>query len=444
MSEQRPDSFATRRATYLARLASSASEGRGAHAALLFGAPHHLRNGDAEFRYRQDSDLHYLTGWEDPEVAALFRPGAEQEFILFVQPKDRSREVWTGIRPGVPGALAAGADLAFPWSELDSRLGELLQGYGVLHYAYGQDAAQDARVFRASRASARAAARNGLELPTTLVDSRRLLAELRLVKSPQEIATLRMAADITCEAHVAAMRTGVVGAWEYQVEAVVDGTFRRRGGNGPGYNTIVGGGGNACILHYITNREQLRDGDLCLVDAGCEYANYTADVTRTWPVNGRFSGPQRDVYEIVLAAELAAIEQARSGHAYKRMHDTAVRILTQGMVDLGLLDGDVDGLIAREAYRRYYMHGTGHWLGMDVHDAGAYWAGLTSRDLAPGNVLTVEPGIYIPADDEDAPEALRGIGIRIEDDILVTDGDPDVLTAACPKTVAAVEEACRR
>jgi Xaa-Pro aminopeptidase len=437
------DLFASRRSTLLARLAEAARGGP-AHAALLFGAPHHLRNGDAEFRYRQDSDLWYLTGWEDPEVAALFRPGAEQEFILFVQPKDRAREVWTGIRPGVPGALARGADLAFPWSELDARLGELLQGYGVLHYAFGQDASQDARVFRAARAPARAAARNGLDVPFQLVDSRRMLAEMRLRKSAAELEVLRTAAAITCEAHVAGMRTGRPGAWEYEVEAAVDTTFKRRGGNGPGYTSIVGGGANACILHYITNREQLRDGDLCLVDAGCEYGFYTADVTRTWPVNGRFTAPQRDVYAIVLEAQLAAIDAARAGRPYKGMHDAAVRVLTAGMVDLGLLDGEVDGLIAREAYRKYYMHGTGHWLGLDVHDAGAYWAGLRSRDLEPGHVLTVEPGIYVAPDDEDAPEALRGIGIRIEDDILVTGGDPENLTAACPKTIDEVEAACAR
>jgi Xaa-Pro aminopeptidase len=439
--DPRPDPFAARRAAYLSRLAEAPG---GPHAALLFGAPHHLRNGDAEFRYRQDSDLWYLTGWEDPEVAALFRPGAEQPFLLFVQPKDRSREVWTGIRPGVPGALARGADLAFPIAELDARLGELLQGYAVLHYAFGQDSGRDARVFRATRASARAAARNGLEVPSTLVDSRRMLAELRLRKSPDELESLRTAAAISCEAHVEAMRTGRPGAWEYEVEAAVDGHFRKRGGHGPGYTTIVGGGANACILHYITNREQLRAGDLCLVDAGCEYGFYTADITRTWPVSGRFSGPQRDVYEVVLAAQLAAIDAARSGRPYRGMHDAAVRVLTQGMVELGLLRGDVDALIADEAYRRYYMHGTGHWLGLDVHDAGAYWAGLQSRALEPGNVLTVEPGIYVAPDDEEAPEALRGIGIRIEDDILVTEDDPENLTAACPKTVADVEAACAR
>jgi Xaa-Pro aminopeptidase len=297
-------------------------------------------------------------------------------------------------------------------------------------------------VFRALGGLGRVGARNGVAPPGTLVDARRLLGELRLLKDEAEIATLRAAAAITAEAHVAAMRLGRPGVHEYEVEAEIDGLFRRRGGNGPGYTTIVGGGRNACVLHYVTNREPLRAGDLCLVDAGCEYANYTADVTRTWPVSGRFSAPQRRLYEIVLAAELAAIDQARAGRPYRAMHDAAVRVLTMGMVETGLLEGYVDELIAEEAHRRYYMHSTGHWLGLDVHDAGAYHIRGDSRRLVPGMVLTVEPGLYVPPDDPRAPEAYRGIGIRIEDDVLVTDGDPEVLTAACPKTVADVEAAC--
>lgn len=438
-----PDVLANRRRRYTDRLFALGGEGA-PHAALLFGAHHANRNGDAEYRYRPCSDLYYLTGWEDPDVAALFRPGAEQEFLLFVQPKDREREVWTGIRPGVLGALARGADLAFPIVELDSRLGELLQGYGTLHYRYGESPARDSRIFRAASSSARAAARNGLEVPHVLVDPRRTLAEMRLVKDETELATLRQACALTAEAHVRAMRVGVPGAWEYEVEAEVDHTFRAGGGTGAGYNTIVGGGANACILHYITNREQLKDGDLCLVDAGCEFAYYTGDVTRTWPVNGRFSPAQKAVYEVVLEAQLAAIDAARSGRPFRDMHDAAVRVLTRGMVHLGLLVGEVDALIAGESFKKYYMHGTGHWLGLDVHDAGAYWAGFASRPLAPGMVVTVEPGIYVPPDDDSAPAPLRGIGIRIEDDILVTKGEPEVLTAACPKSIMDVEAACAR
>jgi Xaa-Pro aminopeptidase len=435
MDASTPEVYAHRRAAALAAL--------GDGAALVFGAPHAIRSGDAEYRYRQSSDLWYLCGWEDPEAAALLRPGAEHPFVLFVQPKERSREVWTGFRPGVEGARERyGADAAFPIAELPSRLGELLVGWGTLHYAFGEDADRDRTVFRAVQAPARVAARNGLATPHHLVDARRLLGEMRLFKDDAEIATLRRAAAITAEAHIAAMRLGRPGVAEYEVEAEIDGLFRRRGGDGPGYTTIVGGGANACVLHYISNRAPLRAGDLCLVDAGCEYACYTADVTRTWPVSGRFTAPQRRLYELVLDAQRVAIDAARAGRPYKAMHDAAVRVLTQGMVDTGLLEGEVDTLIADEAYRRYYMHGTGHWLGLDVHDAGAYHLCGASRLLAPGMVLTVEPGIYVPPDDESAPAEYRGIGIRIEDDVLVTAGDPDVLTAACPKAVAEVEATC--
>ncbi len=430
------DRFAARRAAYLRAL--------GEDAALIFGSVHAVRNADSEYRYRPSSDLYYLTGWEEPDAVALFRPGAELPFILFVLPRDRVREVWTGTRVGVEGARALhGADSAFPIHELPARLPELLQGYATLHYAWG-DPDRDRLVFGALRGARRAASRNGLEMPHQLVDGGRVVAELRLRKTADELVTLREAAAITAEAHVAAMRLGRPGVHEYELEAAIDGAFRRRGGEGPGYTTIVGGGANACILHYINNRDALRDGELCLVDAGCEYRYYTADVTRTWPVNGRFSGPQRDLYQVVLDAQLAAIDAARPGRPFKDMHDVAVRGLVTGMIALELLHGDVDTNIADESYRRYYMHGTGHWLGLDVHDAGAYWEGLRSRLLEPDMVLTVEPGLYVQPDDDTAPAHFRGIGIRIEDDIRVTHGDPENLTAACPKTVDALESVCAR
>lgn len=429
--------FTTRRSAYLEALGQSAS--------LVFGAHHALRNGDSEYRYRQASDLLYLTGWEDPEVAALFRPGSDQPFILFVQPKDRTREVWTGIREGVEGARERyGADAAFPYSELSARLTDLIQGYASLHYPFGDDADRDRLVFSAIRASARVAARNGLAVPHHLIDARRLISELRLVKAPDEIEALRVAGRVTAEAHLAAMRLGRPGVAEYELEAEIEGIFRRRGGDGPGYTTIVGGGANACVLHYVSNRATLRDGELCLVDAGCEYGGYTADLTRTWPVSGRFTKPQRALYEVVLRAQLAAIDAVRPGRPFKGVNDAAVRALTEGMIEVGLLEGDVDELIADESFRRYYMHGSSHWLGMDVHDPGDYWVGLQSRMLAPGMVVTVEPGLYVAPDDEDAPEELRGIGIRIEDDLLVTEGAPENLTAACPKTVSELEAACAR
>ncbi len=418
-------------------------EALGTDAAMLVAPGHHHRNADSEYRYRQASDLFYLTGWEDPEAVALFRPGAEQPFVMFVQPRDKEREVWTGRREGVAGAMERyGADAAYPIAELPGRLGALLFGYGTLHYRPGDDPPLDRALFAAVRSMAKPAARNGGEIPWTFVDAGRLVGEMRVRKEPAELALLREAARISCEAHTLAMGSGRAGVHEYEVEAIVDGWFRRNGGNGPGYTTIVGGGANACILHYITNREALREGDLCLVDAGCEYRYYTADITRTWPVGGCFSGPQKALYEVVLEAQLQAIDAARVGRNYKDMHDAAVRRLTEGLVHLGLLQGSVDENIHQEHFKRYYMHGTGHWLGLDVHDAGLYWGGFVSRKLEAGMVLTVEPGLYVPADDEKAPEAFRGIGIRIEDDIHVTVDGPENLTAACPKSIAAVEAAC--
>lgn len=439
LSHTEPALHASRREQYLAAL--------GNEAALIAAPPHHHRNADSEYRYRQCSDLFYLTGWEDPEAVALFRPGSELPYILFVQPKDPEREVWTGIREGVPGAKARyGANAAFPISELSSRLGQLLQGYETLHHRFGEAPELDGQLTSAIRGYTKVANRNGAPLPWRFVDSSRQLGEMRLRKTAAEIALLREAGRISGEAHVLAMATGRPGVHEYEVEAAVDGYFRKQGGNGPGYTTIVGGGKNACILHYITNREPLRAGDLCLVDAGCEYRYYTADITRTFPVSGKFSGPQRDLYEVVLQAQLEAIDCARAGRPYRDMHDAAIRRLAEGMVDLGFFgkEASVDEVIVEEQYKRYYMHGTGHWLGLDVHDAGAYWQGFHSRLLEPGMVLTVEPGIYVPADDDHAPKAFRGIGIRIEDDVHVTAGEPDVLTAGCPKSIREVEAACSR
>ena len=411
---------------------------------LLFGAHHHLRNGDAEYRFRQLSDLLYLCGWEDPEVAVLLRPDAEHPFTMFVQPKDPEREVWTGIREGPVGAKERyGADEAFVWGELGERLGDLLVGVHTLHYAAGEDAARDRTVLGAV-ASVRRKARDAFApVPDAFVHPGRILHEMRLLKEPGEIALLRRAAQITSEAHVAAMKLAAPGVHEYELEALIDYTFKKHGGNGPGYTSIVGGGANACILHYITNREPLRDGDLCLIDAGCEYRFYTADVTRTWPVNGRFSPAQRELYELVLSTEVEVIAAAQPGAVrFMDLHDLAIRRLTEGMVALGLLEGDVDTLIEEKTYKRYYMHGTGHWLGMEVHDVGSYVAAGASRLLEPGMVFTVEPGLYVPPDDEQAPERFRGLGLRVEDDVLITAEGNEVLTAACPKSVEDLEAVC--
>jgi Xaa-Pro aminopeptidase len=432
----RPD-FALHRRRLLDRLGAD-------EAVLLFGAAHPLRNGDSEFKYRPDSDVYWLTGWEQADCAVFLRPG-DAPFTMFVQPRDKERETWTGRRPGPEGARERyGADAAFPIEKVADELVRLVQGVRTLHYAFGRDHDHDLLVLSAIARGQKAARKTFLDTPDGFVAPARLLHDLRMIKGADEVAVMREAARITGEAHRAAMRDAHPGKNEREIEALIEWTFRREGGNGPGYGTIVAGGPNACILHYIENKDTLVDGDLLLIDAGCEYALYTGDVTRTFPVGGRFSAPQRRVYEHVLAAQEAAFGCARAGKPYRAMHDAAVRRLTEGMIDLGLLTGSVDERVADDAYRKYYMHGTGHWLGLDVHDAGAYVRGNTSRPLEPGLVVTVEPGLYIPPDDDDAPRELRGIGVRIEDDLLITDGEPDNLTRDIPKTVSDVEAICAR
>ncbi|TNE89547.1 MAG: M24 family metallopeptidase [Deltaproteobacteria bacterium] len=429
-----PD-FAAHRAALLAALPKD-------EAVFLVGTPHHLRNGDAEYRYRPSSDIFWLTGWPDPEVAVLIRHG-EAPVTLFVQEKDREREVWTGYRPGPEGAVEDyGADQAFEFADLPAKLPDLLLGIRAVHYAFAQDADMDELFMGCIGRARRKARKEGNLTPETFHDPSRLLHELRLVKTPDEIAMLEEAARITALAHTEAMRVAAPGVNEHEIDALIDYTFRRHGGKGAGYTNIVAGGANACILHYIVNDQPLHDGDLLLIDAGCEYGFYTADVTRTFPVSGRFTEAQREVYEWVLKAQYAAIEEARAGRPYPAMHEAACRVLTQALIALDVLEGPLDELVDEEAFKPWYMHGTGHWLGMDVHDVGAYARDGLPRMLAPGMVVTVEPGLYFAEDDEDVPERLRGIGIRIEDDILVTDGEPRNLTAAIPKTVAEVEAAC--
>ncbi len=431
-----PD-FAANRQRLLAQMAPD-------EAVILFASPHHIRNGDAEYRYRPSSDVYWLTGWTQPEMVLFLRPG-ESTLTLFVQAKDEEREIWTGYRPGPEGAKADfGADEAFTIDDLAKELPRLLHGVTTLHHAFAESPEHDAVLLGAIRKAARTARKNGMSVPETFHAPSKLLHEVRLIKSKAEIALMRKAAAITAEAHIESMRMAAPGVNEHAIDAFIDYTFRKNGGVGAGYTNIVAGGKGATCLHYIENDKPLEDGDLLLIDAGCEYAYYTADVTRTFPVSGTFSKAQREVYEWVLKAQEAAIDAARPGRPYTDMHDAAVRILTEGMIALGLLEGDVDELISEETYKKYYMHGTGHWLGMDVHDVGVYARGGDSRPLAPGMVVTVEPGLYIQANDEDAPEHLRGIGVRIEDDILVTDGEPDNLTIAIPKSVEAVQALCQQ
>jgi Xaa-Pro aminopeptidase len=420
-------------------------ERRGGGVMVLPAAEEKLRNNDAEYLFRQDSDYAWAVGLDEPQgCAVLAARNGERKLVLFVRPRDREKEIWNGRRAGVDGAKAQyGADEAFVVAEMDAKLPELLESAPTLWFRVGGDPAWDARLARIL-GTLRASGRLGKRPPDAIVDPGRIVHELRLLKSPDELAKLRRAAEITAEAHMAAMRDGQAGRREAQVQAEIEYAFRRRGGNGPGYGTIVASGANSTILHYRAGDAILRDGDVCLVDAGGEYEWYTADVTRTFPVSGEFTKPQRTLYELCLAVQKAAIAEVRAGSNLDAIHDGVVRGLTEGFIGLGLLTGSVDERIADRSFRKYYMHRTSHWLGLDVHDVGDYYVDGKPRLLVPGMVLTIEPGIYVAEDDEAAPKALRGVGIRIEDDVLVTADGPVNLTEAVPKEVAEMEAVCVR
>lgn len=435
-----PTVYATRRARIFEEI-----ERRGGGVMVLPAADEKLRNADAEYLFRQDSDHAWAVGLDEPQGCAVFAArGGERRLVLCVRPRDREKEIWTGRRAGVEGAKEVyGADEAFVLADLDALLPELVEGAATLWYRIGFDEAWDARLSRILVAL-RAGARTGKRPPAAVVDPGRILHELRLVKAPDEIAKLRRAAELTAEAHMAAMRDGQPGRRESQVQAEIEYAFRRRGGTGPGYGTIVAAGANSTILHYRAGDTVLKDGDVCLVDAGGEYEWYTADVSRTFPVSGEFTKPQRELYEMCLAVQKEAILAVRPGATIDGIHDGVVRKLTEGLVALGLLKGSVDDRIADKSFRKYYMHRTSHWLGMDVHDVGDYYVDGKSRTVVPGMVLTIEPGIYVPEDDEAAPKELRGVGIRIEDDVLVSADGPVNLTEAVPKEVAEMEAVCVR
>ncbi len=410
-------------------------------AALVRTGSERIRNRDTHFRFRPDSDFWYLTAFREPDAVAVLRPQAATErFVLFVRPRDPDMETWNGRRAGVEGAVRDyGADAAFPIAQLEQELPRLLRGHERLLHAAGQDAEFDARLHALLRESHQRS-RDGVRLPTQRVDLGTVLHELRLRKSPAELAVMRRAAELTAQAHCAAARATRPGAGEWEIEAEVEHAFRRGGGWGPGYPTICAAGANATILHYTSNNLRVREGEALLLDAGCEVDGYTADVTRCFPSGAGFTAPQRAIYDVVLRAQLAGIAQVRPGAAFHSVHDAALRVLVEGLIDLELLPQGVDAAIQSGAYRRWYMHRTSHWLGLDVHDVGPYHKpDGSSRPLEPGMVLTVEPGLYVAADDERAPEALRGIGIRIEDDVLVTPQGHEVLTAAIPKLPAELE-----
>lgn len=408
--------------------------------AIVSSAREKIRSRDTHYGFRQDSDVHYLSGFDEPEVVLALIPGREHgEFVVFCRERDKTKEIWDGYRAGPEGACKTyGADDAFPISDIDEILPGLIEGRERVYYALGRDPEFDAQVMGWIN-RIRAKVRSGATPPGEFLDLSHFLHDLRLYKSAAELRLMAEAGRIAAEAHCRAMRFCKPGVFEYQLEAEILHEFASNGARHAAYNTIVGGGANACVLHYINNDQPLRDGDLVLIDAGCEYEYYASDITRTFPVNGVFSREQKALYEVVLDAQLAAIAQVRPGNHWNDPHDAAVRTLTAGLVKLGLLQGGVDDLIACEAYREFYMHRTGHWLGMDVHDVGDYKIHGQWRVFEPGMVLTVEPGLYVAPDNTRVAKKWCGIGIRIEDDVVVTKQGCEVLTGGVPKTVAEIE-----
>ena len=406
---------------------------------IVAAAPPRLRNNDAHYAYRQDSDFHYLTGFGESEAVLALVPGRKPgETILFCRERDREREQWDGPRAGTEGAVSDfGMDDAFPIGDIDDILPGLIEGRTRVYYHFGRDTDFDLKLIGWVN-RVRAQIRYGAQPPHEFVALSHLLHDLRLFKSRGELRLMRKSAAIAAEAHVRAMRTTRAGMNEHEVEAELLHTFRRNGAVSS-YEPIVGGGANACVLHYTANNAPLRDGDLLLIDAGAEYQCYASDISRTFPVNGRFSPAQRALYDIVLAAQHAAIDEVRPGRPFDAYHEAAVRVITEGLCALGLLAGDVEKNLREHSYRKFYMHKTGHWLGLDVHDVGDYRVHGAFRELEPGMVVTVEPGLYVAPDLKGVPAKYRGIGIRIEDDVVVTRGDPEVISAGVPKDPDEIE-----
>ncbi len=416
------------------RLAGAMGKG----VAVLRTAPERVRNRDAHHPYRFDSYFYYLSRFTEPDAVLVITTEPEPRSILFCRDKDIEREIWDGFRYGPDGARETfEVDEAHTIAEADELLPKLLENQPALYYEVGGDPAWDNRVIGWLNA-VRAKGRSGVTAPSEIHDVRSILDEMRLVKDASEIETMKTAARISARAHVRAMRATKPGLREYEVEAELLHEFRRSGAQSPAYTSIVAGGSNACVLHYVDNNSLLNDGDLLLIDAGCELNGYASDITRTFPVNGKYSGPQRDIYELVLAAQAAAIKQVKPGNEWEDPHRAAVEILAQGFIDLGLCQGTRDAVIESGDYKKFYMHRTGHWLGMDVHDVGDYKRDGAWRKLEPGMALTVEPGCYIRAAD-DVPERFWGIGVRIEDDAVVTQQGNDIITREVPKTIAEIE-----
>jgi Xaa-Pro aminopeptidase len=407
--------------------------------AIIPAAREATRSNDTQYRFRQDSDFYYLTGFEEPDAIAVIAPASPHKYTLFVRPRDPEQEIWVGRRAGVEGAKSEfGAEESFPVAEFETRLQDILDGAEKLYYRLGAYSDLDDAIIK-KIASMRALNRKPIHPPRTIVDPATIVHEMRVLKSTEEIELMQRAADIAAEAHVEAMKAVRPGMKEYEVEALIEQIFRRAGAAGPSYTSIVGAGANATVLHYINNDGELRDGELLLVDAGAEYKGYASDITRTFPINGRYSKAQREIYDLVLETQMACVEMVRPGVTHDEIKSHSVELLTAGMVKLGLLKGEPAELIKEEKYKQFYMHGLGHMLGIDVHDVGLYYHDQESRALEAGVVMTVEPGIYIAPDTKDIPEQYLGIGVRIEDDVLCTANGPRVLTTGVPKDVGEIE-----
>ena len=416
--------------------------------AIIPAAREAVRSHDTHYRYRQNSDFFYLTGFEEPEAIAVIAPGKEKKFTMFVRPRDLEQEIWNGYRSGVEGAIKDySADEAFPISEFDERLPEIMDGPEVLYYAFGHTSPEmDQKIIR-QLTSMRETNRKPLEPPRTIIDPSSILHEMRVIKTEAEIEIMQTAADIAADAHVEAMKSVRPGMKEYEVEAMLEAYFRKHGASGSSYTSIIGSGGNATVLHYISNHDELKNGDLLLVDAGAEYRGYASDITRTFPINGRFTQAQRDIYDLVLKTQMSCVDMVRTGIRLEDLKTHSIELLTEGMVELGLLKGDPKKLIEEKKYMQFYMHNLGHYLGIDVHDAGRYYFNGESRPAEVGMVMTIEPGLYISPDtsripeefNKDIPEKYLGIGVRIEDDVLVTEKGARVLTHRVPKVADEIE-----
>ncbi|MBW8367810.1 MAG: aminopeptidase P N-terminal domain-containing protein [Arenimonas sp.] len=406
---------------------------------VLPSAPMRVRSHDTHYPYRQDSDFWYLSGFAEPEAVLVLVPGRKHgEALLFCRERDPERETWDGPRAGTEGAVDAhGFDDAYPIADLDEILPGLLEGRSRVYYHFGRDTEFDLKLIGWVN-RVRSQVRHGAQPPHEFLELGHLLHELRLFKSPGELKLMRQSARIACEAQLAAMRATRIGGREYEVEAALQYVYRRNNAVAA-YEPIVGSGANGCVLHYRDNNAPTADGDLLLCDAGAEFANYASDITRTWPVNGRYSSEQRALYDVVLSAQEAAMAQARPGKPWIAGHDAAVATITEGLLSLGLLKGTLKQALASESYKKFYMHKTGHWLGLDVHDVGEYKVAGEFRELEPGMVFTIEPGIYIAPGTKGVPSKWQGIGIRIEDDVLVTRDGHEVLTDGVPRAIDAVE-----